>query len=237
MASLPVAPFIVLAIAPGIFWLWYFYHRDKVKPEPLSWVVYVYLIGLAIVIPVGLTEGLIGLFVPAFAIAVIVAPIIEEYSKYAVVRHTVYKSPEFDEPVDGIVYAAAAALGFATLENVLYVFSSADITGAITTGLFRSVISVPGHALFSIIWGDALGRAKFLPISQRRRVILTGLFTAMFFHGLFNFLLDYDIGFAVVVLVLTPFMWWLVNRDIVRALQWHRLKARSPVPAQPPGPE
>jgi protease PrsW len=218
----PLVPLLVLALAPGIFWLWYFYHRDKYEPEPLSWIVVVYFLGIAVTIPVAIIEGVIGLFVSGLVIAVIVAPVVEEYGKYFVVRHTVYNAAVFNEPVDGIVYAAAAALGFATLENVIYVFSSATLSDAIGTGLVRAVLSVPGHALFSIMWGYALGRARFLPPEQRPGVIAVGLIMAMVLHGLFNFLLIFDIGFAFLILVLTPVMWWLVNRDIVMALRWKR---------------
>jgi RsiW-degrading membrane proteinase PrsW (M82 family) len=214
----PLVPLLVLALAPGIFWLWYFYHRDKYEPEPLSWIVTVYFLGIAVTIPVALVEGIFGLFVSGLVIAVIVAPVVEEYGKYFVVRHTVYNAAVFNEPVDGIVYAAAAALGFATLENVIYVFSSATLQDAIGTGLVRAVLSVPGHALFSIMWGYALGRARFLPPGQRPGVIAVGLMMAMVLHGLFNFLLIFDIGFAFLILVLTPVMWWLVNRDIITAL-------------------
>jgi protease PrsW len=218
----PLLPLLVLALAPGIFWLWYFYHRDKYEPEPLSWIVIVYFLGIAVTIPVAIIEGIFGLFVSGLVIAVVVAPIVEEYGKYFVVRHTVYNSIEFNEPVDGIVYAAAAALGFATLENVIYVFSSETVLDAIGTGLVRAVLSVPGHALFSIMWGYALGRARFLPPAQRPGVIAVGLIMAMVLHGLFNFLLIFDVGFALLILVLTPVMWWLVNRDIITALGWKR---------------
>jgi protease PrsW len=218
----PLIPLLVLALAPGVFWLWYFYHRDKYEPEPLSWIVIVYFLGIAVTIPVALIEGIMGLVVSGVVVAVVVAPIVEEYGKYFVVRHTVYNSPVFDEPVDGIVYAAAAALGFATLENVIYVFSSATLSDAIGTGLVRAVLSVPGHALFSIMWGYALGRARFLPPEQRPGVIAVGLIMAMVLHGLFNFLLIFDAGFAILILVLTPVMWWLVNRDIITALRWKR---------------
>jgi RsiW-degrading membrane proteinase PrsW (M82 family) len=218
----PFIPLLVLSLAPGIFWLWYFYHRDRYEPEPLSWIVVVYFLGIAVTIPVAIIEGIAGLFISGVIIAVIVAPVVEEYGKYFVVRHTVYTTPVFNEPMDGIVYAAAAALGFATLENVIYVFSSETIPDALGTGIVRAVLSVPGHALFSIMWGYALGRARFLPPGQRPGVIGAGLILAMVFHGIFNFLLIFDLGFALLVLVLTPVMWWLVNRDINRALGWGR---------------
>jgi RsiW-degrading membrane proteinase PrsW (M82 family) len=151
---------------------------------------------------------------------VLVAPILEEYAKFSVVKRTVYRSREFDEPVDGIVYAAAAGLGFATLENIIYIFSSYEtsMVFALQTGVIRALLSVPGHALFSGMWGYALGQAKFMPPSRRGRVIAMGLLLAIIMHAAFNLLLLDDIGVAVLVLVITPLLWWLIHRRIRTSL-------------------
>ncbi len=210
----------LLAIAPAAFWLWYFYRKDRYEPEPLSWIVLVYLLGIAVTIPVALIEGVMAEVLPAFLIVVIVAPIVEETGKYLVVRKTVYKSVEFDEPVDGIIYAAAAGLGFATFENVLYVFSAlgTSLVLAIETGLVRAILSVPGHVLFSAMWGYSLGKARFMPQEKRRGVIAAGLILAMASHSLFNLLLYDAIGFAILLLVLVPLLWYSVHKRIDQAL-------------------
>jgi RsiW-degrading membrane proteinase PrsW (M82 family) len=132
----------------------------------------------------------------------------------------VYDRIEFNDPMDGIVYACASALGFATLENIIYVFSSLEtsVTLAVGTGVVRALLSVPGHALFSSMWGYSLGQAKFRPVEERSGIIIRGLILAMILHGLFNFLLAEYIGVAVLVLVLVPGMWLLVNRKINLAL-------------------
>jgi RsiW-degrading membrane proteinase PrsW (M82 family) len=230
---------VVLALAPGIFWMLYFYHKDTCKPEPPSLILRTFLLGIAVTLPVAVVEDLTGMllgvalpFPIAFVengatmmlsqilLVAVVAPVVEEYGKYFVVRHSVYTTLDFDEPVDGIVYAAAAALGFATLENFLYVFSAYALSFplAVGTGVIRAILSVPGHALFSIMWGYALGRAKFLPQHLRMRVIAGGLLLAMFFHGIFNFLLITSIGFAILILIIVPGMWVLVMRRIDTAL-------------------
>jgi RsiW-degrading membrane proteinase PrsW (M82 family) len=210
----------LLAIAPAAFWLWYFYNKDRYEPEPLSWILFVYLLGIAVTIPVAIIEGAMGEFLPEFLIVVMVAPIVEEAGKYLVVRKTVYESGEFDEPVDGIIYAAAAGLGFATLENVIYVFSALEtsLVLALQTGLIRAVISVPGHVLFSAMWGYSLGKARFLPAEKRPLVITVGLILAMAFHSLFNLLLFDAIGFAILVLVVVPLLWFAVQKRIDQAL-------------------
>jgi RsiW-degrading membrane proteinase PrsW (M82 family) len=212
---------LLLALAPIIFWLCYFYSRDRYEPEPLRWIVIIYVFGIIITIPVALIEGIIGLIVGDFLIAVVVAPIVEEYSKYFVVRNTVFRTRQFNEPVDGIIYAAAVGLGFATLENVIYVLSSLETSFlfAVQTGVIRALISVPGHVLFSAIWGYALGQARFTPGAAKDGTIKRGLILAMISHALFNLLLFHNVGFAVLLLVLVPSLWWLIMRNIGRSLE------------------
>ena len=210
----------LLAVAPAAFWLWYFYNKDRYEPEPLSWILMVYIFGIVVTIPVAFIEGTLSIIVPEFLIVVMVAPIVEEAGKYLVVKKTVWESLEFDEPVDGIIYAAAAGLGFATLENVIYVFSAVEtsLLLALQTGLLRALISVPGHVLFSAMWGYSLGKARFLPQEQRTGVIATGLILAIAFHALFNLLLYDAIGFAVLILVVIPLLWFFVQKKIDQAL-------------------
>jgi RsiW-degrading membrane proteinase PrsW (M82 family) len=210
----------LLAIAPAVFWLWYFYNKDRYEPEPLSWILLVYIFGIAVTIPVAFIEGVMGEVLPEFLIVVMVAPVVEESGKYLVVRKTVFESGEFDEPVDGIIYAAAAGLGFATLENVIYVFSALEtsVVLALQTGLVRALISVPGHVLFSAMWGYSLGKARFIPADKRAGVIAAGLILAMASHALFNLLLYDTIGFAVLVLVVVPLLWFTFQKRIDQAL-------------------
>jgi RsiW-degrading membrane proteinase PrsW (M82 family) len=202
---------VLLAIAPAIFVLWFLYSRDRYEPEPLGWVLKIFILGVFTVIPAAILESP---FPEGIISSAIVAPVVEESLKFAVVYFTIFRNREFDEPMDGIVYAAAAGLGFATLENIFYVMQE----GA-GVGLLRAVASVPGHALFSCIWGFALGIAKFRPERQRPLIIASGLLGAMAFHGAFNFSLQvFDVaGLFLVLLVLIPIGWWILFRNIGRA--------------------
>lgn len=225
MVAIEPLVILALALAPGVFWVWYFYHRDKYNPEPATLIVKIFLLGVLITFPVAFVEGFFGLFIAsALIMGAVIAPIVEEYGKFLVVRRFAYPNPEFNEPMDGIVYAAAAALGLASLENVLYVFA-AYVTSpalALSTIAVRAIFSVPGHALFSGVWGYALGRAKFAPAGERSRIVLRGLVLGMVLHGIFNFLLFsaeiVTYALAVFVLVLIPGLWLLANRNIKSAL-------------------
>ena len=80
--------------------------------------------------------------------------------------------------------------------------------------LVRALLSVPGHALFSSMWGYALGVAKYLPESRRGHIVLSGLLVAIFFHSLYNFLLSGLLIGAVGMLIFIPLLWKLVHNRI-----------------------
>ena len=107
----------------------------------------------------------------------VVAPVVEECGKFLVVYWFVFRRPVFDEPIDGIVYAVTAALGFAALENVVYLFAAYSETLALPLELsvLRAVLSVPGHALMSSMWGYSLGQSLVTPHPLVRRLIWHGL--------------------------------------------------------------
>ena len=104
-----------------------------------------------------------------------------------------------------------AGLGFATIENIGYV-----LAGGIGVGLFRAIATVPGHVIFSCIWGFALGTAKFRPESTRRGIIVAGIPGAMMLHGIFNFTLGLfeGIGVLLTLIVIIPTGWWITMRNI-----------------------
>ena len=216
MESLIIA---AVAFAPGLFWLWYFFRKDKLHPQPLYLIRKCFLWGMAAIIPAGFLEVSFG-FVSSFWQFVFVAPIIEELIKFWIVRGAVYERVEFNEPVDGIVYAAAAALGFATIENALYLFQAYRM-GAETVAslaIMRAFLSVPGHALWSAMWGYALGFAKFSDAKRGRELVVKGILLAIVFHGVFNLVCLSGPLFAVGMLILVPILWSVANRRIHEAL-------------------
>lgn len=221
---------LALSFAPGVFWLWFFYRRDTLEPEPKSLVIRMFFLGMALVLPAIVLErpfsGRTALLL------VCAAPVIEEALKFAAVRLTIYRHREFDEPMDGIVYAVAAALGFASLENAYFILSSylapqiaLDYSNPVWAFgmvwklyLIRAFLTVPGHALWSALWGYVLGLAKMNMVKNRRSAIARGLALSCALHGLFNLmLLNFPPG-AVGMLVLVPLMWVLVHRRITAAL-------------------
>ncbi|MBI2854882.1 MAG: PrsW family intramembrane metalloprotease [Chloroflexi bacterium] len=184
---------LAVALAPGLFWLYIVYRRDKFHPEPRALVAGTFFLGMVVAVPVAAVEALlephpVGTSEPlnletAAYVAFVVAGITEEIGKFVVVRGTVYSSRYFDEPIDGIVYSSAAALGFASLENVLYV-----LRFGIEIMLIRGPVSSLGHAVFSAFWGYPLALRK---VHKQRTSFgtIAGLLAAIVVHGLFDFTL------------------------------------------------
>jgi RsiW-degrading membrane proteinase PrsW (M82 family) len=120
--------------------------------------------------------------------AFIVAALVEEFVKFAFCRWYAYPKVDFNEPLDGIVYMVMVATGFATLENIFYVFSSDK--GGLSTGIMRMFLAVPGHACWGVIIGYFMGIAKFKPSAiQRFGLMVIGLLIAILLHGTYDALL------------------------------------------------
>lgn len=211
---------LTIGLAPGLFWLWYFYSRDKYEPEPLSLIARMFFLGMVAAVIAFFLENLLISFVTGILFVALVVPAVEELLKFSMVALFVYRDKEFDEPMDGIVYATATALGFATLENIVYVLDIQTLSTLFITGTLRAILSVPGHALFAIFWGYSLGIAKFMPAGGRRTIVIVGgLVLAIGVHGIFNLLLEQSYtGLAVLLLLLLPVIWWVAEKKIRAAL-------------------
>ena len=186
---MPFLVLLVLAFAPGVFWLWFFVRKDVYRPEPRRLLIATFALGAAVTMPVALVEVVflgesslsdqVTLGALAVAMLLVVGPA-EELGKFAVVRFVPYRSLYFDEPMDGLVYGAAASLGFASLENLVYM-----LTFGPEVILVRGPLSTLGHLVLSSIWGYPLGQK-----SQNKTglglPVVAGLAIAAMAHGVFN---------------------------------------------------
>jgi RsiW-degrading membrane proteinase PrsW (M82 family) len=182
-----VAVSAIGALLPSLLLFGYFHRRD-VHREPHSVLVKTYFLGVLILVPVLIValplQLLISLpanpLVQGLFIAFCCAAIPEEFFKFLVVRGYSARHTAFDEPMDGVVYGATASLGFATLENVLYVMG-----GGWTVALARAFTAVPMHAFLGAILGYYVGRARFNP--QAKASAWRGFLIATVLHGLYDF--------------------------------------------------
>lgn len=183
---------LILAIAPGVAISLYIIFKDQYNIEPRKQLVISFLLGVIAIFPALLIENSLshiegenfyqsiqGVGLKAFFFVALV----EELCKFYMLRYYAYRRPEFDEPFDGIVYAVMVGMGFATLENVFYVYQF-----GISTGLVRMFMAIPAHATFAIIMGYFMGKARFSP-NREKHLMLAGIFWAVVFHGSYDFFL------------------------------------------------
>jgi hypothetical protein len=183
-----VVPFLLVsAVVPSMLLIWFFHSRD-VYPEPQRVVWATFGLGVLTVIPVIVIELIISAgikhvsnpFVNGTLEGFFCAGFTEELFKYLVVTLYCMRHKEFDEPMDGIVYGAVASLGFATLENVLYVTD-----GGGGAAVMRALSAVPGHACMGAVMGYFVGQAKFTP-QKRVRLMVLGFVIPMLLHGAYD---------------------------------------------------
>ncbi|MGH2453980.1 MAG: PrsW family glutamic-type intramembrane protease [bacterium] len=213
---------LALAVAPGVFWLWYFLAKDRLRPEPRALVRRVFFLGGTSAFAAGLIEvgalGAAGLSVdagmPEALVAAAVIGLIEEGVKFSVVLVSAYRHTAFDEVLDGIVYAVTASLGFATVENLFYVLS-----GGVGVGVARAVLSVPGHAFFGAVMGYYLGVAKFA--ARETLWLLSGLGLATLAHTIYDALVFSQSAYALAVI---PFVLVLWRRSIILTRRAHAME-------------
>ncbi len=201
---MPLTYFIVLSVLPSIVWLIFFLREDR-QPEPKSVILRVFIIGMLLTIPVialslvmSLALREMGVPVPliTFIGIVFIAAILEELGKYLVVRRSVMESSAVDEPSDLMIYAITAALGFAAMENLFFLFPGREslfvetpaffVQDLVAGSLIRFVSGTFLHALASGIMGYFLA-LSIMMTKYRRRLLWTGLLIAILLHGSYNF--------------------------------------------------
>jgi RsiW-degrading membrane proteinase PrsW (M82 family) len=200
---------IGLALAPALVLLYYVYKKDTVEHEPIGLVLRMFVLGAVGIIPAILLEmaagGAIEANIPAGFQQVVISnflgvALIEEAVKFFVLSR-VAKRPEFNYVFDGIVYGVAVALGFAALENVLYVME-----GGVGTAVSRAIFAVPGHCADGVIMGCFFGLAhKYKNLGQRSNYLsfmFLALFVPVIEHGLYDSALSFGSdAFATAALV------------------------------------
>lgn len=181
---------VALALAPGAAIALYIYLKDKHEREPVSLLLRAFAFGmLSVLVTLILTfiaeqffildhSNLVDLALYAF----FMVAFIEEGSKYFFVRNFLFTHKEFNEPFDGIVYAVMVSMGFATLENVVYV-----LDGGMKIGFLRMFTAVPAHAMFAVLMGFFLGKAKFE--HRKGGYGWIGLGAATVLHGAYDYFL------------------------------------------------
>ncbi len=180
---------IALATLPGLLIVLYIYYKDTHQKEPHKYLIWCFLFGAISTYPAihlekwGMSLGYDvspDIFTTMVFAFVVVAGS-EELVKYVFLKGYIYPKAEFDEPLDGIVYAVMIGMGFATLENILYA-----INYGLETTVIRAFTAVPAHAAFAVIMGYYVGLAKFSD-NNKTTLLLQGFIAAVVLHGTYDF--------------------------------------------------
>jgi len=205
---------LFIAILPVYLIGLYIYRKDSEK-EPKKLLRKLFIFGVLSCIPVAIVEILLAPVFGAeegrnlvvwFIYSVLGIALIEEFFKWIIVYKVAYNHTEFDQIYDAIVYAVFVSLGFACLENILYVLES-----GFTTGLFRAVTSIPGHAVDAIIMGYFLGMAKRASLNHFDKESKRHLWLSILLPTLAHAIYDYCILTQNFYLVAAFFLFMIFN--------------------------
>jgi len=181
-------------VIPALVAMWIVDRLDAKRPEPPRTRRLVVFFGMLSVIPALVLEVVLSSLVgeqlePQLTYqgssfqAFVVAAAVEEACKILVVYWVVWRRPEFDERMDGIVYASRAGLGFALVENVMYLLQQQSLQGQIVVWVERALLAVPGHAMWTGMIGAMAARRRF---DGRGLGLIGGYLLAVAFHGAYD---------------------------------------------------
>ena len=207
MESTHFAIAFLFGLTPALFWLWFWLREDKEKPEPYALIGLAFIAGMTVV-PIALPLQKVALGMYSGLNLIFIWVIIEELLKYAAALIVVFWHKAVDEPIDLIVYMIAIALGFAALENALFIFNplqNGDFLNSVLTGNFRFIGATLLHILASGTVGAFLALAFYKTNALKLLYGTFGLFIAIVLHALFNFFIMDASGETILAVFL--FVW------------------------------
>lgn len=210
---------LILSILPVILMGYIIYKNDKVEKEPPGLLSKLFFSGIGAVVITLIVTVLIDLIFPVFVkseslnlimlipYCFILVGLVEEGSKWIILKGLTWRNKEFNYIYDAIVYAVFVSLGFAALENIIYV-----LNGGITTAISRTIFSIPGHTFFGVFMGYYYGLAKQAEINGNRKLEKRNLYLSIIvptlLHGIFDYcLLSKELILILIYLVFVIFLY------------------------------
>jgi RsiW-degrading membrane proteinase PrsW (M82 family) len=182
---------LVGGIIPAILWLLFWLREDKKRPEPRGLILFSFIGGMAIVpLVIPLERLVVSDFLNISLMTIVLWALIEEVFKYLASYFTALRTRATDEPIDPMIYLITTALGFAALENTLFLinaFSDGQILQGLVTGNMRFIGATLLHTVSSAIVGASIALTFYKSKTVKRIGLLLGLILAIALHAVFNF--------------------------------------------------
>ncbi|QDY46718.1 intramembrane metalloprotease PrsW [Planococcus glaciei] len=208
---------LTVAIAPSLALFSYFYLRDQFAAEPSKLLFQSFIYGAVLTFPIMFIQYVFefeGVFEQVFNQKVLFPSVLEEFFKWLVLIIAVYRHVDFEDPYDGILYGASVSLGFATVENVLYLMEF-----GLETAFIRAFLPVSSHALFGVVMGYYLGRAKFTKGTNGPIWLAFAFVSSMSLHLIYNSILYINTNLSYGVIPFMLFLWWFALRKVKQGHQ------------------
>ncbi|MGG1631264.1 glutamic-type intramembrane protease PrsW [Rossellomorea sp. NRS-1567] len=209
-------------IAPGLALLSYFYLRDEYEAEPITLVFKTFMYGAIITFPIMFLQYVLeveGIIDSNWSTAFISSGLLEEFFKWFILMFAIFQHVDFNDPYDGIIYGASVSLGFATTENILYL-----VANGVEHAFGRAILPVSSHALFGVIMGYYLGKAKFSSREERHKWLFIAISLPLLLHGTYNYIFLAEKNWIYYMVPFMFFLWWLGLKKVKSA---HRLTEKK----------
>ena len=219
---------LLITILPSLLIVFFFVKSDQF-PEPTNQIVKIFFYGILLCFPAFyLNTALAGVYASTEIGDVLISSFlsaapVEEVLKFTVLYSLVYKMKDFNEPIDGVVYGVTVSLGFATLENIYYVYALSDYfdTSSQSLAILRSFSAIPAHGVFGAAMGYFFMKYSF--ISKQNNLALC-MIVPILLHGSYNFFAH---TYFIVSLLIVIISWVVVLRSFARLKKSQKTKKRE----------
>lgn len=189
---------IVSAVIPPLLVAFFIYRNDIYEIEPHKLLLSTFFIGFAIIIPMIILELISTEIIQNLLLySIIGIALVEEGLKYLVLIFYNYPKDDFNEPYDGIIYSVMLTMGFALVENIMYVVGDGESAVALT----RMILTIPMHATCGVVMGYFLGKAK-MEIDNKNQKLILAILLPTLIHGLYNYFLFIELpGLSILIVI------------------------------------
>lgn len=193
---------LLLSTLPAIILIVIILSFDHYEKEPAVLLIKLFIMGAVSVIPAIAIETIIPIehtqiisLPDIFLYALLGVALIEEGVKFITAKIYAYRNPAYNEIYDGLIYCAIVALGFATVENALYIFHYGT-----SAALIRALTAVPAHAIFGVTMGYYMSKGK-VALRNKGYYKFMSLFMPVLVHGIYDFILFTEYDSAMLIFV------------------------------------